>query len=295
MKNLFTLLYITITTICSINAQEQNQQILTWNVVANNTLKPLSGTHITVMNKNRFAVTDSNGVFNLDISNLNETDTIKISHTNYQTLLFQVEHLQYLNLNSPISLVEEENILEQMVVEDTYLGKTKIIKKGNKGNHQMVYNLTIDSNFNYKEEIGRKFNYSKNKKGKLKKIKFNYSSSISKDSIPIYISIYNMNNDTPDSKPFYQKECYLFSEKQTDKGNVLELNLNNENIHIKKDFIVTISFIETKKSKEPQDIYIHSCLVCSKHVYYKKKDDQNLEKFPPIMGIGLEVEIEVKK
>ena len=198
---------------------------------------PIAYARLGVLHKNKGVVSDSNGYFRMDLTNLSENDTVIISAIGYEKIEFLVSHcriylLQQANLRLELSPKNKER--QEGFVE---IGKSKILEPGNNVKSTMF--IAGFQNKSLGAEMGTVLKYNKKKKGIITKLHFNIVGNPS-DTVKFRTNIYTFENDLP-GKSLLNHPIYFCGIPS--KG-AIEIDVSKWNINVKNDCFVSIELIE---------------------------------------------------
>ena len=228
--------------------------------------------NIGIPMKNTGTVSNENGVYKLKISpNTSKNDSVVFSYIGYKTIKMTVAELA--NQKSALIQMEtEENQLEEVVFETKKL-KDKKLGTTSKGLGLLHYNFYTtkekEVNDRLSKELGMKFKLKKN--CRLEKFNFAISQNEFK-TLKFRINIYNLVDDQP--KDLLISDNIVFDIKN-EKIDWKSIDLNQYNIYLKEeldDFLFTIQWVESEKSKEDSKFFaIHASKSPLHKVYYREK------------------------
>ncbi len=215
-----------ISLLCLIEANAQtfeksnNEVIKAW-VIDENKL-PLPYANINVLNKNKGVISNEEGCFTLNISELNKTDTLRISYIGYKSIDLTLEALKI----SPIISLREENLI--------------------------LNNITVFANTPDPQEIVKKIlsskeqNYPKTTSKKQVFIRKRYSTNINKVNFNCKKS--NISNLNEELMEVLEKELPKHSISYTDfLGDILILNNQKDSSKLK---IAPIKMIKLQDQRD---------------------------------------------
>ena len=105
---------------------EHSNKVLKGLVLDANNQSPLPYANINVLRKNKGVITNEEGYFTINISDLNKTDTLRISYIGYKTKDLTIEELK---ISSIISLKEENLMLNHITLFGSSPDPKTIVKK----------------------------------------------------------------------------------------------------------------------------------------------------------------------
>jgi len=206
--------------------------------------------NISVKNRTYGTVTDANGLFVLDSEALKETDTLIISHLNFDKQLVPI-----LNNNHIEIILKSTNIvLDEVVVTNRNRNvKQKVV--GTKVKSDNVILSFVSSNLG--SEVGKIIKVKKGKVYNLEKVFFNIT-NLEYNSVILRVNFYDIVDGIIDRN---NKNSSEIIKKITGKGYV-EIDLSDQYLSFDSDFLVSIEWInfEVKGeiSSEERLFYISS-------------------------------------
>ena len=191
MRNIkyILLLFISIMTFVSGNSQtlrdsifskdktiEYSHRVLKGLVLDANNQSPLPYANIFILNKNKGVVSNEKGSFSVNISDYNETDTLRISYIGYIAIDKSIKELK---VQSVINLKEDHLLLNNITLLGSKLAPKTIIEK-------VIENKSI----NYQETSSKKQVFIRKRDiSNVNKINFDYkksnSTSLNKELIEV--------------------------------------------------------------------------------------------------------------
>ena len=217
-------------------------------------------------------VSDENGVYKLKLSpEISKNDTVVFSYIGYKTIKITVAELN--NQESTlIQMKTENNQLEEITFETKKL-KDKKLGVTSKGLGLLHYNFYTtkekDVDDRLSKELGMKFKLKKN--CRLEKFNFAISQNEFK-KLKFRINIYQLVDDQP--KELLISDNIIFDLKN-EEIDWKSIDLNPYNIYLKEelgDFLLTIQWIESEKSKEESKFFaLHASTSPLHKLYYREK------------------------
>lgn len=247
----FTLLFILIT--ISFHAQKISGKILDEN---NN---PISEARIGIENKEIGGVTDSNGHYTIDLTNIDKTETFKVIANEYEP--FKVSIAEFIKSKNYNIILKKKIIqLESVVINS----KKYVHKNFGTTNSTKPYG-TFDSN-DQNDEMAIKI---KNKKKlKIKSININIVEYKIEKNATFIFDIKGDKNGFPDDEQSLINEPLKLTVTESDlKNKKVSFNINDKNIWTDKDFYVTVRVAEDFKGKLT---YAGNIFAFSKDTYYRR-------------------------
>ena len=277
MTRLFSaIFFFCITFIFSVQAQTISGYVLDAK-----TMEPLPFVNVGVLHRNTGTVTDLNGKFTLDRTNVLPSDSVKISLLGYQAAVYRVADLgPVLAANKGrIRLEPQVKHLKEVVVKPR---KTKIITAGNTTDSR---NMTMGFTSNdLGSEIGTVLKYRKKKAGKLETVNFNLAMNRF-DRVLFRVNVYEF-KDGKAGQNLLQEPLYLSAE--IDAG-TLTAELGSQEIYLTGDCLLTLEWIEDLGKKG----LMFSMGLLNGTTYARKTS--HADWFRVNAGIGFWAEISVEK
>jgi hypothetical protein len=199
--------------------------------------KTIAYTSIGVLHKQTGVLSDSYGVFNMDISAFEDNDTLRVSAIGYERVDFLIEHCKAYFVDSEpviIQLVPIPQIQEEVLV---IASKRKRMTAGNNVRSQMI--VAGFQNSKRGSELGTVLKYKKKKKGRIISLNFNVVCNPN-DSLKFRINLYEMLDGLPD-KTILATPIYFHN---TPKDGMISIDLSEMNIYIRGNAFVSIESIE---------------------------------------------------
>jgi hypothetical protein len=257
-------------------------QILKGQIIELGNGNPISYSKISVFHKKRHTVSDIDGRFTLDISNLNGNDTLLISAIGFEDLNFLISHCREFMLNE-IELKIELTPLTKDLEEVTVIGgKKRTMNAGNNIKSPMIISGFQDRPLG--SEMGTIQKYNKKNKGLIKVLHFN-SFINEPDSLKFRVNLYEVVDGIP-NKSISKKPIYFYG--KTIDGSII-MDISEMKIYVENDFFVSIELIENIGRK---GLFFKSAFLRSPS-FYRGGTDENWIKSN--LDLGLWSEIEFKK
>lgn len=198
---------------------------------------PVKYSKIGVKHKSSGTISDSIGYFQIDLSNLSESDTLVISSIGYEKMEFLVSHCKTYLLNQEnlkIELSPKNFELDEVII---VAGKYKIMQSGNNVKSSMI--VAGFQNKSLGSEMGTILNYNKKKKGQITKLHFNIVANQS-DTLKFRVNLYELESGLP-GKSILNEPIYFFG---TPSNGAIVIDITEMNIYVKNDCFVSIELIE---------------------------------------------------
>lgn len=250
-------------------------------VLDKETNAPLAYVSVGVLNKSQGTVCDTIGHFAFKIAQENLIDTLQISIVGYTTFRISVKDFMASNSMTIKLSAEVKQLAEVTVISSAPRVNTEAIgrQKVSKLVQVSVHNKTsVDETVG--SEMGMK--YSTNKKNAIVKDFNFYVSANNFNFIKFRVNIYSVKNDMPDTL-ICDKQ--LFATINDFKTGWTKIDLEQFNIKIKGEFIITIQWIESRMNKKENPITILPVAVTpfSKNCYTRIASQDKWKR----MGINL--------
>jgi hypothetical protein len=249
----FTLLFILIT--ISFHAQKISGKILDEN---NN---PISEARIGIENEEIGDLTDSNGNYTIDLTNIEETKNIKAISTEYEVFMINISDFVK-SQNYIINLKKKAINLDPVIITP----KKYVYKNFGTSNTKKAY-FGIDSNDPDDIFIEHAIKIKNKKKLKIKNININIvDSKFEKNAIFIF-DIQNAKNGFPDDTQSLVNETLKLTVTENDvKNKKLSLDISDKNIWTDKDFFVLVRMSDNFKGRLS---FSGNIFAFSKDTYYR--------------------------
>lgn len=247
----FTLLFILITS--TFQAQKISGKILDEN---NN---PISEVRIGIENEEIGDVTNNDGNYTINLTNIDENKNVKVLGSEYDLFLIKIsDFIKSKNYN--IILKKKIIQLESVVINS----KKYVHKNFGTTNSTKPYG-TFDSN-DQNDEMAIKI---KNKKKlKIKSININIIEYKIEKNATFIFDIKGDKNGFPDDEQSLINEPLKLTVTESDlKNKKVSFNINDKNIWTDKDFYVTVRVAEDFKGKLT---YAGNIFAFSKDTYYRR-------------------------
>ena len=252
----------------SLNLSAQN--ILS-GIITDSLNNPIEYANIGIANSYFGTITDTNGYFNFEVSNLNSNDTLRISSIGFKTKDILLKEIPETN-QIVIKLSEDVTVLKELKL---LTGNLKIHTDGktNTKNSVIFANSKI-ANLNLGTEIGRRFDLGTKKPSLLTEFKF-YIKENDFESNQFKINIYSIKN----GKPFQllnTENIYVSISKEYIGW--VNVNLEDYNLIIQEDVIVAVQWIKHTGNGNTLNLPVIFPSLGSTH-YYKFGSQNAWEKY----------------
>jgi len=246
-----TLLFIFIT--ISLKAQKNSGKILDEN---NN---PISEVRIGIENEEIGDVTNNDGNYSINLTNIDENKNIKVLGSEYVLFLIKIsDFIKSKNYN----IILKKKIIQ---LESVVINSKKYVHKNFGTTNSTKSYGSFDSN-DQNDEMAIKI---KNKKKlKIKSININIVEYKIEKNATFIFDIKGDKNGFPDDQQSLINEPLKLTVTESDlKNKKVSLNINDKNIWTDKDFYVTVRIAEDFKGKLT---YAGNIFAFSKDTYYRR-------------------------
>jgi CarboxypepD_reg-like domain len=279
-KLLFTVLFVSIFSNLTFSQTTTNENILVQGkIIDQENSQPLAYVSVGVLNKSQGTLTNTIGKFIFQISQENLADTLQISLVGYFSKKIAVKDFIE-SKEKTIGLTVKIQELPEVVVTNSKINTETLGRQGSGKFIQVsVHNKkTVDETIG--SEMGMRYKTS-HTNAVLKDFNF-YISGNNFNSIKFRVNIYSVKDNMPDTL-IYNKQ--IFAAADNFKTGWTKLDLENLNIKVNKDFIVTVQWIESKMDKKENPITMLPIAVTafSKNCYARIASQDKWKK----MGIRL--------
>lgn len=253
IKSLLAIIFI-FSFIAQILAQDSTTENFTLkgNVIDNATNLPLAYVSIGVVEKPQGTVSDTTGHFLFYVSRQNLNDSLQISLVGYYSIRVSVK--DYLaNSDKPIHLTKKIDLLPEVVLTGhTARINTEIV--GRQAVNKLVQ-VSVHNKKTADETIGSEMGmrYKSNRQNAILKDFNFYISGNNFDFIKFRINIYAVKEDMPDTL-LYEKQ--ILAVVGNFKTGWTKIDLEQYNIKVYNNFIVTIQWVESRMDKKESPITI---------------------------------------
>ena len=265
-----------------------SQNILNGKIISKDSNEPIPYVNIGIVNKDIGTVSDENGDFELIlvlgneyyVNETNEKDSILISSIGFKSQKFAVFDLQRkLKETKNIYLETDTIILNEVVVSSYKNLKEEVIGKTYKSKTEAVFK---DCPLGY--EMGTKI-----KIGKSPTIVKSFNTYIIKNNLgfkKFRLNFYSIKKGKPSSKLINKDIIFEISLKEGD----FKLDLEEYDIILKEDCIVTIETLDNDKNGDILNEISFSAKLLSGSMYYRKTSQGKWKKTKMAsMGFNLNV------
>lgn len=202
--------------------------------ITNTENKPIENARIGVEKENIGNLTDSNGNFNIDFTNIDKSKKIKVLVSEY--IPFEISIQNFINSNHKIVLEEKVVKIEEVKIN------TKKYKSKNFGtsNVKRAY-CGYDSEKTDKVYREYAIRIENSKRLKVKKINLNLLNVNLKSPATLIFDIQNSTNGLPDDQKSLVNETLQLKINNEDvKDNKVSIDISDKNIWTNEDFFVTV-------------------------------------------------------
>lgn len=253
MKYAFLLLFFFSVVYCV------SQNEITGTIRAKNEL-PLEYVNIGVKDKAIGTISNSKGVFHLDVTNAKLNDSLVISYLGFETKILPISHFYKERI---LYLNEKITELDEVIVSNKELKKGKRKRKGYKSKSKSI--ITGWNNYSKGEESGLIIK-NNNKNIKIEKICFQLAHNTF-ETAKMRLRIRNVTNKFP-SEDILLKNIYI----DVNEPNNYCIDVSEYEIYTKNDFFVGLELIfigKRKKDNQKRDLIALSGSLTGK-LYYKE-------------------------
>lgn len=252
MKKILKLLTILIFTI-------NYSQIISGKVI-NQEKNPIQGARIGIENTEKGDLTDDNGNFHLDISNIDKNKKLKIYVSEF--LPFEIRISDFINSSGEIILTEKVINIEPVNIKPKKYRYKNFGTSNSKTRYCGYDSEKKDRLFN--EYAIKVDNY---KRLKIKKINVHIVDFNVNDSATLIFDIQNSTNGFPDdSKSLANETLKLKITKKDIVNNIVSIDISDKNIWTNQDFFVLVRVDENISGK----LYFGGNIFAfSKNTYYR--------------------------
>lgn len=204
---------------------------------------PITGARIGIENTEIGDLTDENGNFQIDFTNIDKNSIIKVQVNEFQSYLAKIS--EFINSNHKIVLNEKVVDIEPIIINP----KKYKLKNFGTSNSKRAY-CGYDSEI--KGKIFREYAIlvKNNKRLKIEKININIVNANFEDSTTLIFDIQNSKNGFPDDlKALTNETLKLNFTKDDIKNNKISLDVNDKDIWTDDDFFVTMRVDESFKGR----------------------------------------------
>jgi hypothetical protein len=201
--------------------------------------------NIGVVGGQKGTVSDSRGMFSLDLSQQQNQDTLRISMIGYHSISvtiddFKMAHQQNMD-GLIIELIRKSIVLKEVIVTPHEFKEKSVGSKGNFGT------VAFESNEDtiLASEIGTVMKV-KRAPALIRDVNIVFRGNSYDDSILFRINIYSMNNGVP-GENILTEPIYV----NTDiKKGILTINIEEYNLYVDNDFMVALEWLEERGEKD---------------------------------------------
>ncbi len=233
MKNVISVFLIIISMVLVIVTVKA--QTIQGKVIENKSYAPIAFVNIGIPDKGIGTVSDIDGSFKLDLTNLTEDQLILFSIIGYEKTQMRISELnEYLMDSILVIKLKEKSFQLDEVVINPKKWKHKII--GNETTTQRISFSFLNNNLG--NEFGTKMKIRKNKDTYLEE--FNFSIAYNKcDSLYFRLNIYDIEDGYPNNNLLKQNIII----KTNIKNGVVSVDLSPYQIYVQDDIIVSLEWL----------------------------------------------------
>jgi hypothetical protein len=251
LKPILTLVFILAST-ATIFAQTQSTEnlTLTGTVLEKETNLPLAYVSVGVLNRSQGTVSDTLGHFTFSITSENLTDTLQLSLVGYSSLRMAVKDF-ISNADKSLKLtVNAAQLAEVIVTPSAARQHSEIIGRQASGKlTQVSAHNKISADATIGSEMGMRYKTDRSN-AILKDFNF-YVSANNFNYIKFRVNVYSLKNNAPDTL-LYNKQ--IFATVGKFKTGWTKIDLEEYNIQVSDEFIVTVQWIESNMTKKEKPL-----------------------------------------
>ncbi len=226
MNKILILLIILISTL--------NQSQLINGVILNHENNPIKGARIGIEHEEKGDLSDSNGKFQLDFSNVDKTKKLKIIVREYEP--YESNILDFINSNHTIRLSDKILDIEEVKMSPK---KYKLKNFGTSNSKRSYCGYNSEKQDKIFHEYAIKI--ENNKRLKVKKINLNITEINLNAPATLIFDIQNSSNGFPDDSKSLTNETVKITINNEDvKDNKVSIDVSDKNIWTNEDFFVTV-------------------------------------------------------
>ncbi len=253
IKPLMILIFIS-TSAAHVIAQIPSTENITLHgkVLDKETNLPLAYVSVGVLNKSRGTVSDTIGQFGFSITDEYFSDSLQFSIVGYKSLRVAVkDFISYVDKSIKLT-VNVTQLADVIVTSSISRTNSEIIGRQASGK---LTQISIHNKTSVEETVGSEMGmvYKTNRQNAILKDFNFYISANNFNYIKFRVNVYSLKNGLPDSL-IYNKQ--IFSTVDNFKTGWTKIDLGQYNIKIRKEFVVTIQWIESKMDKKENPITI---------------------------------------
>jgi len=265
----------------SLFAVSFHAQVVSATIFSKDENKPIPYVKIGVEKEKTGVISDEDGHFSIDLSNINASKPVLIEVPGYEKYSQSVQNFKSLDgqkvfLKEKVKNIDEVKIKPKKLVDKNWGVNTKT--------KHVMYNVNPDlKNENFLGETALEFNT--NKKSKIKNINLNISSYTSDQPVVMRYSIYSEKNGFPD-KNILDEEITVELTKDMIKDGTFTLDVNDRNIWVQGKFFVGIQFLKRFQGR----ITISAALLRTGYIREFYGDWQKMTIAAPAINIDVKVD-----
>jgi len=265
----------------SLFAVSFHAQVVSATIFSKDENKPIPYVKIGVEKEKTGVISDEDGHFSIDLSNINASKPVLIEVPGYEKYSQSVQNFKSLDgqkvfLKEKVKNIDEVKIKPKKLVDKNWGVNTKT--------KHVMYNVNPDlKNENFLGETALEFNT--NKKSKIKNINLNISSYTSDQPVVMRYSIYSEKNGFPD-KNILDEEITVELTKDMIKDGTFTLDVNDRNIWVQGKFFVGIQFLKRFQGR----ITISAALFRTGYIREFYGDWQKMTIAAPAINIDVKVD-----
>lgn len=264
------------------STEKPKELLLYGNVKDAKTEAPLPYANIGVVHKEQGTVSDSNGFFEIRLTESNANDTIRISMIGYKPKMLTVKNLRSKKGEVEIQLAEEISELKEVVVTAK---KWKRNTLGNKTKSTFIGHLF------YYEQLGKEMGIKINIGRKPTVVDdFNFHISYNRFSAKSFfrLNMYKIVNGKPSDTILKENIIIAVEPKQT---GMISTNLKAYDIVLTEDVIVTLEWVDTEGDIKPTEALVLSVGLLTGGTYERGSKESRMRKKLKGMGLGFTMNV----
>jgi hypothetical protein len=241
---------------------------------------PVSYANISIKDKTYGTVTDAEGNFYLESTEVSEKDSLIISHINFEKQVVSFPS----DGNLSIVMKPADIILDEVIVTNRGVSnKRKLIGTKTKSDNVI---LSFVSN-NLGNEVGKIIKVKKDMVYNIKKVFFNVT-DLDYDSVIVRVNFYSIENEIINRFRDNNSEILL----EIKEEGMVEINLEEQYLSFHSDFLVSIEWIDfkpkNKTSTKDNLFYISSTVFSGPFVFRENVNlSWNVQKVKYNSGLGI--------
>ncbi|MCX2838117.1 carboxypeptidase-like regulatory domain-containing protein [Salinimicrobium sp. MT39] len=244
-------------------------------LIDSETNNPVEFANMGVVNKNKGTVSNLDGKFKIKFPKAFASDSLTISHVNYQTVRIPIKTSK----NLVIQLQPNENKLSEVIVTNR---KKKNKKIGVKSYNPLLWVSTISTEMDVIESA-KQIKIPNNKTVRVKDVNFYMRRGFEADSAYIRINFYENLDDRPGDRIIFKN---IIQRKLIEQGWV-NIDLTKYSVYLEEDFFVGVEIIPD--AKKPRKVFMGAILTKG-NAYMRGSSLGKWEEVEGAQSINVEVE-----